>query len=363
MEIINIFLAGSTKMNAQRNLVRSCANKLQADNCAKGRDIAVNITTFENFTSGITEVKAQVVYDSYIHSVADYAMFIFDNEVGGISKHEFEVAFDAFKSSGKPALYIYFKESGEYCSEYAEIRTLMIDSENYFVEYKDLVHLSSVIESHLREIIEPRIEKIIVNSHKAKGLLSFVANKTCSVVENESIIAEIVSGVSKTVELTEGIHVLYFKDTALQKTIKRDVRVVKDSKRVVEVEFPQESVPSKNNKGLLFFFFMVLVVIFVMGLISVIDDDKYIPDVMPDLGGEKYRYALIAIEEGNTTMAIEHLQNVINDEPSFADPYIHLANIYMQQGDVEKAKGLLDKALELNPDSNWANELYKSISN
>ena len=84
MEIVNIFLAGSTKMEAERNLVRSYANKIQADQCAKGNDIAINITTFENFCAAITEVKAQDLYDAYIHSEADYAMFIFNNQVGEI---------------------------------------------------------------------------------------------------------------------------------------------------------------------------------------------------------------------------------------------------------------------------------------
>lgn len=69
-------------MEAERNLVRSYANKIQADQCAKGNDIAINITTFENFSSAITEVKAQDLYDAYIHSEADYAMFIFNNQVG-----------------------------------------------------------------------------------------------------------------------------------------------------------------------------------------------------------------------------------------------------------------------------------------
>ena len=164
MEIINIFLAGSIKLEAERNLVRTYANKIQADQCAKDRDIAINITTFENFSSAITETKAQELYDAYIHTEADYAMFIFDNEVGGISKHEFEIAFDSFKNNNKPRLYVYFKKSNNYCSEYEEIRQLLMDSNNYFLEYDNLNHLTMMINNHLIEIVDLILEEIIRNS-------------------------------------------------------------------------------------------------------------------------------------------------------------------------------------------------------
>ena len=145
MEVINIFLAGSTRLAKERNLIRSCANKLQADNCAKGRQIAINITTFENFNSAITDKSAQKQYDDYINTVADYAMFIFDDQVGDISRHEFNVAYEAFSRSNRPALYIYFKKTDSYCPQYEEIRKFLEHTDNYFQEYDDLHNLFHLI--------------------------------------------------------------------------------------------------------------------------------------------------------------------------------------------------------------------------
>lgn len=368
MEVINIFLAGSIKMEAHRNIVRSCANKLQADNCAKGRNISINITTFENFSSAITNIKAQDLYDEYIHNYADYAMFIFDDEVGGISKHEFDIAYDAFKQNNKPTLYIYFKESKTYCKEYNEIRNHILSTNNYFIEYKDINNLTNIVNSNLREIIEPKIEKIIINSIRGKGCITFLSNRDCSVIENNTLIATLTSNVPCTIDIIEGIHILVFKDYNSE-IIEKKTRVIKDNNRNININFTQTTdytnIPKKNYK---YYFFVSAIILLVIGvaIIFLIEEESSESieqqDELIELGGEKYQHALKAIDEGNMTIAIELLQTVINTSPSFADPYIHLAKIYKQQGNLKKAKRLLSKALELNPNSSWANQLYDSIT-
>lgn len=375
MEVVNIFLAGSIKMEKLRNIVRSCANKLQADNCTKGHDLAINITTFENFSSAITETKAQELYDAYIHSEADYALFIFENEVGGISKHEFDIAYQAFLRNNKPKLYIYFRKSDVYCADYEEIRNLLKSTNNYFLEYSDMNHFSSMIDSHLREIIEPCIEKIIINSYQEKGELVFKANMACSVVENGKLIADIKSGDSCIIELPEGIHHLHFRNNDSSVIIERTIRVIKNNRRTIYIEFPQQKTQIGNqdehhariNKLGATFIGCMFLIAFITVIInfSLCQNDNnhiIIPDDIEEPGGERYQLALQYIEDGNLTMATELLQNVINLEPSFVEPYIHLAAIYKQQGDISKARELLQTALFLNPDSEWANELYNSIS-
>ena len=365
MEIINIFLAGSTKLIKERELIRSCANKLQADNCAKGRNIAINITTFENFTGAITDVKAQKQYDDYIHLEADYAMFIFDNHVGDISKHEFQVAYDAFCKNKRPFLYIYFKKTDTYSSDYAEIRTLLEHTENYFQEYEEINQLSRMIESHLREIIEPSIEKIIIDTHKEKGYLSILSDCPCMVQENDINIAEVDANVPFDLQLTEGLHVLRFTSTNSSDSLERTVRVIKDVKRKVDVRFPSR-VPLKATGNSIYYIIsaiaitLAIAIYFLPGLYQ--NEDEYYPDEdIVNVGSDKYQLALDAMQNREYTKAIELFKTVINSKPEFPDAYIHLASIYIEQGELDKANDLLIVALKLNPDSHYANQLYDSI--
>ena len=366
MEVINIFLAGSTKLEKERNLIRSCANKLQADNCAKGRRLAINITTFENFSSAISDIKAQKLYDDYIHSDADYAMFVFDDEVGGISKHEFDIAYDAFSMSKRPTLYIYFKKADSYCPEYEEIRTLLEHSENYFQEYDDFQHLSQMIDSHLREIIDPSIEKIIIDSHRGKGYLTLISDKACSVTENGSILTELIPEIPSVVELTDGMHVLKFESNDSSETIEKAVRIIRDNKRTIEVHFPLPfKVISKPNP--VYYIAGAIVLALLVSILFLPKphgtiDESYAPDEVMNIGGDKYQLALEAIEHGDSTKAVELLKTVINAEPAFTDPYIQLAAIYIEQGEMEKARALLTAVLQQDSDNQWANDLYESIN-
>lgn len=366
MEVINIFLAGSTKLVKERELIRSCANKLQADNCAKGRDIAINITTFENFSGAITDVKAQEQYDDYIHSEADFAMFVFDNHVGKISKHEFEVAYDAFCKNKRPSLYIYFQKAETYSSDYAEIRTLLEHTNNYFQEYEDIYHLSRMIETHLREIIEPRIEKIIIDTHKDKGYVTILSECPCVVMENDDDIAAVDANVPCELLLTEGLHVLKFSSTDSSESFERTVRVIKDVKRKIYVQFPSH-VPPKPARNTIYYIISAIVLALVISICLLpkphYDEyDNYLYEEIENIGSDKYQLALDAMERGDYTKAVELFKTVINSEPEFPDAYIHLASIYIDQGEWDKANDLLVTALELNPDSHYANQLYDSIN-
>lgn len=372
MKIVNIFLAGSTRMEAERNLVRTLANKIQADQCGKGRDIAINITTFENFNAAITATKAQELYDAYINSDADYAMFIFDNEVGGISKHEFDIAFNAFKSKHRPKLYVYFKEACSYCKEYDEIRQLLIATNNYFLVYKDFSHLSMMINNHLLEIIDHILEEIIINTSKKTYRLTLSTNRECTIYENDCKLIDIQPNAPYVIELSKGAHYMSFKDKETSKIIHKKILVFENRKNTFEVRFAQESENSTTEQvgkySSIWYYILAIMIIITSSLIignfqGEPEEDGFDPieNKSEDKGGEDYQDALKEIEKGNLELAADKLQTVINNEPEFADPYIHLANIYINQHHYEDAKALLDTALRLNPGSNWARQLKESI--
>lgn len=381
MEIVNIFLAGSTKMEAERNLVRSYANKIQADQCAKGNDIAINITTFENFSSAITEVKAQDLYDAYIHSEADYAMFIFNNQVGEISKHEFDIAFNAFESNEKPKLYIYFKKSDNYCPEYQEIRLLLENTRNYFREYEDFSHLTMLVKDHLSEIIEPINEKIIIEKHKPKGRIKLYSNKKCSVFEGQGKLTDLLPSTPNIIELPEGVYTIMFKEYESAQTINRKIRVIKDNLRTIEISFPNTQPHSQTLFKVLndteprlnrWTFIGRICIVVICGIIisTLVYNEKqrstepepHISDQVMTRGGANYQNAVQAIKEKQFDVAIELLNTVIYNDPDFADPYVHLASVYIETGDYQRAKEMLDIALKLNPNSNWAKRLQNRIN-
>ena len=369
MEVLNIFLAGSTKLEEQRNIFRSCANRLQADNCAKGRNIAVNITTFENFNSGISEIKSQELYDAYIHSEADYAMFIFDNEVGGISKHEFDIAFDAFQKNKRPTLYIYFKNSCSYSPEYEEIRSLLLNTGNYFIQYDDIAHLRKLVDTHMREMLDPIVEKIIIDSCKGKGKLTLTANSDCTVTENGIQTAILSADIPHTSEFTEGVHTLSFQERSSSKIIERKIKVMVNSTRNIRVEFEAEkhgSTTAETNSKVAYFIIPAILILVIGALLkfSSMQNEQYeYPDDIIELsGGEMYQQALRAIDEEQYSLAVELLTTVITNEPTFAAPYIHLASIhYNQYHNIDKALEMVNSALELDPANPWANDLRDRI--
>ena len=246
-----------------------------------------------------------------------------------------------------------------------------------------------LVKDHLSEIAEPVIEKIIIDKHTAKGYLTFKTNSNCSIFENEKKLAELNINSPQTVEFTEGMHCLTFKDEDSTTIIERKIKVLPRNTRTIEIIFPKNSIPTtptitkpstqpqtESKVKISSKWYYIFAVIFISAIcaspmcnfiqnhiISPHDDiiDPPHDDIIDPPGGQTYQDALQYINNGKLQYAAELLLTVINQEPDFADPYIHLANIYIDQGKHEEAQSLLDTALILNPDSEWAKKLQRSI--
>lgn len=57
------------------------------------------------------------------------------------------------------------------------------------------------------------------------------------------------------------------------------------------------------------------------------------------------------IAGGSKQKAKEYLEKAIKADPLFADAYVRLAQLYKMQGDVEKSRVYLNKALEIDPEN------------
>jgi Tfp pilus assembly protein PilF len=75
-------------------------------------------------------------------------------------------------------------------------------------------------------------------------------------------------------------------------------------------------------------------------------------EVRPQVPKYAYTLAFYQRQKGDAQGAITTLQNLVKQRPGYVDAYVLLAEIYMQQGDRQKAAAVCRQALEnkgLNP--------------
>ena len=154
---INVFVAGSKKLKNERDSVVSALIHL-TNNSSRG--YSFRIKTYEDFPRSLTELGRQRVYNDYISGVADYAIFILDGAVGGITFEEFMIAMEAYRSQRKPEIYVYYKSYNisrfdkilntqiwKYSQSVIKIREYLKEIHQYYVEYSDIDNLKSHISS------------------------------------------------------------------------------------------------------------------------------------------------------------------------------------------------------------------------
>ena len=119
--------------------------------------------TYEDFDRSLTEGGRQQEYNDYIANDAEYAIFILDNVVGGITLEEFNVAMQSFKSKGKPEIYVYSCMSGDptrmlrgffrrrqQSEGVIAIRRYLSEIGQYYIEYRDVDDLKNHIAQDFR---------------------------------------------------------------------------------------------------------------------------------------------------------------------------------------------------------------------
>ncbi len=67
-----------------------------------------------------------------------------------------------------------------------------------------------------------------------------------------------------------------------------------------------------------------------------------------DQAAKKYNLTLHYVKQKNNDLALIQLRKILNDNPHFVKAYLILALIYMQEGNVEKAKKALQRALKID---------------
>ena len=114
--------------------------------------------TYEDFDRSLTEEGRQKEYNDYLSNDAEYAIFILDSKVGGITFKEFEVAMKAYRTKREPEIFVYscmpnnegrifshFFRRHEQPEEITAIRRYLSEIGQYYIEYRNIDDLKNQI--------------------------------------------------------------------------------------------------------------------------------------------------------------------------------------------------------------------------
>lgn len=102
---IKIFIAGSTRLVAERDALRSTISKMY--NQHKSDNLVVEAYEFDDFTREYVEGGQQKLYDDFIRNEADWVVFITDGTIGDKTIWELENAIKVHKETGHPKILMY----------------------------------------------------------------------------------------------------------------------------------------------------------------------------------------------------------------------------------------------------------------
>ena len=157
---VNVFVAGAKELKRERDAVISALTHITNNSLM---DYAFRVKTYEDFDRSLTEEGRQREYNEYISNDAEYAIFILDNTIGGITFKEFEVAMNAYRIKRKPEIFVYsrmpnneygvfsfFRRRYEQSEEVIAIRKYLSEIGQYYIEYRDIDDLKIHIAQDFR---------------------------------------------------------------------------------------------------------------------------------------------------------------------------------------------------------------------
>ena len=144
---IKCFIAGSKTLQQERDALRAVTCVMY--NKWDSKNFRILSYTFEDFKKEHTLVPPQELYNKFIEEEADWALFIIDGEVGGITVDEYRIAMDSFKKNGRPKILALAKVGSENYEKVAEIRDEINKEHQYWTDYTDIVSLKYIFESTL----------------------------------------------------------------------------------------------------------------------------------------------------------------------------------------------------------------------
>lgn len=133
MKTVKIFLASSAELDLDKEKVELLISRKNKDYTKKR--VFLELTTWKDFISAMTEEHSQERYNEYIRS-CDIAIFLFHKVLGKFTKLEFDTAHEAFLKSAahpkKPLIYTFFKKDKNEAAEITEIKKYIDGLEHFY---------------------------------------------------------------------------------------------------------------------------------------------------------------------------------------------------------------------------------------
>jgi hypothetical protein len=107
MTTITIFLASSNELEADRRAFEIEINR--KNKLLKEKEVFLHLDIWEDLSTRMSPTRSQDEYNKAI-GAADMFVLLAWNKVGKYTEEEFDTACRVFKSTGKPAIFTWFKE-------------------------------------------------------------------------------------------------------------------------------------------------------------------------------------------------------------------------------------------------------------
>ena len=153
MKKVRIFLASSAELDQDKLQVELFISRKNKD--WHDKRIFLELTTWKDFISSITEERTQNEYNRYIQS-SDISILLFHTKLGRYTKEEFDNAHHAFLNSQgnvkKPRIYTYFKTDIGESPEITNFRKYIDNLDHFYDTYENMDKLFVKINRQLDKL-------------------------------------------------------------------------------------------------------------------------------------------------------------------------------------------------------------------
>lgn len=202
---LQIFIAGSKVLVEQRRIFRSVLMELQTL-----FNHMIEAKTFEDFSDSLIQGGRQTDYNNYIANEADIVAFIFDSNVGGITREEFDVAYHSFENNKRPNIYVYCRNVESKTNQDIETLKEHLNSlGQYYTEYTNNENLQNLFKNSINKFL---IDNNFLIDKGKNNILKIKTDLDCKVfVDGDYYGVANVSDIMR-IPLRDGSYQLHFED-------------------------------------------------------------------------------------------------------------------------------------------------------
>ena len=164
---VNIMFAGSKELQSERDLFANVISQLQTK--WKERNLNVYGYSYENFKHEVIIDGQQVLYNDFIQKYANIIVFVVTENIGEITRKEFEIALESFKNNSRPQIFVYHKETNGLNEKLTEFRNIINKEKQYWQDYADNKQLRLLILNDLSDTLQNYYQNLVQERNKIVG--------------------------------------------------------------------------------------------------------------------------------------------------------------------------------------------------